>query len=77
MTRKHAVERESDIRMTDAAACNLDNKLLRSRIENRKFARLQRSVGSAQLESIRSLNAVQHVPLPIPEENFAMGREEA
>src|SRR6516225_9909426 len=62
--RRHTVERESDICVTNTAACNLHNKLFRTGIENRKFAKLQRSVGSVQPESIRSLNAGHHEPLP-------------
>ena len=46
MARGHTVERKPDIRMTNTAACNLDNNFVRTGIKNREFARLQRSVGS-------------------------------
>jgi hypothetical protein len=72
MARRHTIERKPDICMTDTAACNLDNKFVRAGIKNREFARLQSSVGSVQLESIRPLNAGHHGPLLVPEAIAAM-----
>jgi hypothetical protein len=46
MSRRHTVERKPNIRMTDAAASNLYNNLLRAGNKIREFPRLQRSVGS-------------------------------
>jgi hypothetical protein len=67
MARWHTIERKPDIGVTDAAARNLDNNFVRARIKNRKFARLQGSVGSVQLESVGPLNTGYHGPLRVPE----------
>jgi hypothetical protein len=59
--------------MTDTAACDFDDNFFRTGTKKWEFAKLQRSVGSGKLESIRSLNAGHHASLPVPKAISGMG----
>jgi hypothetical protein len=67
MASRHSIERKSHIGMTDTTARNLDNNFVRTRIKDREFTRLQRSVGCLQLESMRPSNAAHRRPLDVTE----------
>jgi hypothetical protein len=67
MARGHTIEGKTDICMTDTAACDLDNKLVGTGIKNWEFAKLQGSVGSVKLESMRALNASHYASLLSPD----------
>lgn len=62
---RHSVEGKADIRMANAAACNLYDNLFRAGMERRELKRSQTCICRCQLEPVCALNTRSRGPLRV------------